>query len=144
MSDFTFRFAEPKDAKAFSEWTGQNEQIDPNDIQAASKAQNPTVLYFVAEKDGVPVAFAPVYLAAVLAHLGLNPDAKATDRLRALEVLKNGVSAFMVQYGIREIQTLSLPEYNVAKWAQSNGFEAASRTLFTLDLNKEMAGTEVE
>ena len=138
MSEFTFRFAEPKDAEAFSRWTGQNEQIDQKDVQAASKAQNPTVLYFVAEKDGVPIAFAPVYLAAVLAHLGLNPAARVADRLQALEVLKDGVSAFMVQYGVREIQTLSLPEYGVAKWAASKGFDPDSRTLFRLDLNKEM------
>ena len=138
MSDFTFRLATPADAEAFAKWAAENQEIDQADLRAGMKANSPTVVVFVVERDGVPVLFAPVYLAAVLAHLGFAPEARATDRLRALGVLKDGVSAFMVQFGVREVQTLSKPEYGIAKWATANGFDVDSRNLFRLDLNKEM------
>ena len=139
MSVWNFRLAQPSDAAAFSDWIVANPQIDPKDVEAGAGKTNPTALIFVAEKDGVPVAFAPVYLSAVLAHLGLNTESRAADKLQALAVLKDGVMAFMVQYGIREIQTLSLPEYGVAKWALANGFEQDPRVLLRLDVNREMA-----
>lgn len=135
---WNFRLAEPADAEAFSKWAATNDQIEPRDIMAAMKKANPTVLYFVAEKNGKAIAFAPVFLSAVLAHLGINPDARASEMMQALDVLKDGVSAFMVQFGIREIQTLSKPEYGVARWAMNNGFEKDERTLFRFDLNKAM------
>jgi len=138
MAEWSFRLAEPTDAPAFAQWTASNPQIDPADIQAAQKAQNPTVLYFVVTKDGVPVAFAPVYVAAVLAHLGFDPLSSGKDRLKALGVLKDGVVAFMTQYGVREVQTLSKPDYGVAKWALAHGFEMDGRNLFKLDVNREM------
>lgn len=135
-SSWNFRLAVPEDAENFSRWAATNIQIDPSDLRAGMRANNPTVLWFVAEKDGVPMAFAPVYLSAVLAHLGFNPDTRAAEKLQALTVLKDGVSALMVQFGIREIQTLTKPGYGVAQWASKNGFDVDSRMLYRLDLNK--------
>jgi len=139
MPEWNFRLAQPEDAEAFSRWAASNPEIDPKDLRMGMAKNNPTVLTFVAEKDGVPVAFSPVYLSAVLAHLGFNPDARASEKLQALGVLKDGVMALMVQFGIREIQTLSKPKYGVAQWALEHGFEQDDRSLFRLDLNQEMA-----
>lgn len=138
MSEWAFGLAEPADAEVFSAGVLGNPQVDPQDMLAGQGKKNPTVLTFVVKKDGVAVAFAPVYLAAVLAHLSLNPDTRASEKIQALEMLRDGVMAFMVQFGIREIQTLSKPEYGVAKWAVDHGFEQDGRSLFRLDLNKEM------
>jgi hypothetical protein len=134
-----FRLAHPDDAEEFARWTTENPQIDPKDAWSGLKRNNPTVLTFVAEKDGKAIAFAPIYLSAVLAHLAFNTDARASEKLQALDVLKDGTMAFLVQYGIREIQTMSEPEYGVAKWALAHGFEQDPRSLFRLDVNKEMA-----
>lgn len=101
-------------------------------------ANNPTVLFFVAEKDGVPITFCPVYLAAMLAHMGFNSAADEKDKLAGINVLRDGVAAFMLQFGIREIQTLTEPEYGLAKWALKHGFEMDPRKLFRLNLNREM------
>lgn len=138
MNSWQFRLAEPTDAEAVSKFVAENPQIDPKDVLNGMKKNQPTVLWFVAEDDGVVVAAAPVFLSAVLAHLAFNPDARASEKMQAMNVLKDGVTAFMVQFGIREIQTLSLPEYGVAKWAVGHGFEQDPRLLFRLDLNKEM------
>jgi hypothetical protein len=138
MSTWVFRGAVPEDAAAFAAWVENNPQIEPRDVAAAAKKHNPSVVYFVAEKDGVAVAFAPVFLSVVLAHLGFNPASRASEKLQAMDVLKDGVMAFMVQFGIREIQTLSKPEYGIAKWALAHGFEQDDRSLFRLDVNKEM------
>lgn len=143
MSGWTFRLAEQADAEAFSRWAAENPQIDQKDLKAGMKANNPTVLTFVAEKDGKAVAFAPIYLSAVLAHLGFDPEAPAADRKAALNVLNDGVMALMAAFGIREIQTLTKPDYPVAQWALAHHYEAEPRTLLKLDLNKEMAVSEV-
>lgn len=138
-----FRFAEPADAEAFSRWAGMNPQVDEADLQAALRDKNPTVLFFAAEKDGVVQAFAPIYLQAVLPHLGFNPDTPDKDKLRSLQVLIDGVSALVVQYGVREIVTMSKPEYPIARWAVKHGFEVDERQQYKLDLNKEMEVVEV-
>lgn len=138
MSEWKCRFAEPKDAESFSKWAAENTQIDPNDLLAGMKKNNPTVLFFVAEKNGVPVAFAPVYMAAMLAHLGINPNAEASDVLQSLEVLTDGVMAFMAQFGIREIETMTKPAYGLARWASQHGFEKDDRMMYRLDINKQM------
>ena len=62
--------------------------------------------------------------------------------MQSLNVLTDGVSALMVQYGVREITTLSKEDYGVAKWAVANGFEKEDRQLFKLDLNKILAEAE--
>lgn len=139
MSEWNFRLAEPTDAPAFAKWVAENEHIDDADKLAATRAQNPTVVWFVAEKNGVSVAFAPVYLQATVPHLGFNPETPAEDRKAAMRVLIDGVSGFMVQYGIREITTLSKERYPIARWATQNGFDQEARQVFKLDLNKLMA-----
>lgn len=139
MSEWIFRLAEPSDAEAFSKWAAENTQIDPKDLLAGMKRSNPTVLYFVAEKDGVAVAFAPVYMVAMLAHLGINPAADKKDVLQSLNVLTDGVMGFMVQFGIREIETLTKPAYGLAQWAEHHGFEKDDRLVYRLDINKQMS-----
>lgn len=138
MSEWNFRLAEPADAEAFSKWAAENQQIDEKDLQAGMGKNNPTVLTFVVEKDGKPILFAPLHLAAVLDYIGMNPDSRASEKVQGLNVLKDGVAAFMVQFGVREIQTLTKPEYGVAKWALANGFEQDVRETLRLNLNKEM------
>lgn len=139
MSEWNFRLAEPADAEAFAKWTAANEHIDDADKLAATHAQNPTVLWFVAEKNGTVVGFAPVYLQATVPHLGFNPETGAEDRKTAMSVLMDGVSALMVQYGVREITTLSKDRYPIARWALANGFDQDARQVFKLDLNKALA-----
>jgi len=140
---WNFRMAQPSDAEAFSRFVAENPQIDAQDVAAASKDKNPTVVYFVVEKDGVAVAFAPLYCSMTLAHLGLNPDARADDKMQALKMLIDGVSAFAVQYGVREITTLSKEEYPIARWAKRHGFDVDSRQLLRLDLNKILEQAEI-
>lgn len=144
MSDWAFRMAEPSDAPAFSRWAAENRQIEAKDIWAGTKKKNPTVLVFAITKDGIPVAFAPVYLQFTVAHLAFDPEANERDKLRSLHMLTDGVSALAVQYGIREITTLSKEEYPVAQWAMKNGFELESRQLLKMDLNKILEVATVE
>ena len=136
---WTWRLAEPADVPAFTEWLEANPQIDAKDIYAGLKKNNPTSVTLVAEKDGVAVAFAPLYVKMFLAHLGLDPEAAGKDKLRALQVLMDGAAAFAVQYGVREIGTLSKEEYPIAQWALKHGFDLESRQLLSWDLNKELA-----
>ena len=138
MSEWVFRQAKPEDAQSFAEWAAHNPQIDPKDLKAGTQKYNPTVLTFVAEKDGKAVAFAPVYMSAMLAHLGFDPASDGRDRLHSLQTLLDGLMAFYVQFGIRSITTLSKPEYPVAQWAMKHHFEKDGRDLFALNLNKEM------
>jgi hypothetical protein len=133
-----FRLAVPSDAPAFAEWVKWNLHIDPKDVATALKENNPTVIYFVATKDGVPVAFSPIYTAAVVAHLGFDPLSEAEDRKTAMNVLHDGTMAFFVQFGIREILALSDPKYGAAKYAMKRGFEQDTRSLFRFDINKAM------
>jgi hypothetical protein len=144
MSEWVFREARPADANAFAEWVNGNPLIDPKDVTAAAKKNQPTVLYFVAEKDGIPVAFAPVYLQLAVAHMAFDPDAAGKDKLEAMQRLLNGTVAFAVQFGIREITTLSKEEYPVAKWAVKHGFEIEPRQLLKFDINKVLAVAEEE
>ena len=134
-ANWEFRLAKPEDAEAFSKWAATNPQIEQKDLLAGMHKNNPTVLTFTVTKDGVPIVFAPVYLSATLAHLGLNPESDGADKLRSLQMLLNGTAALMAQVGVREIITLSKKEYGVAKWAESRGFEPEERQLFKLDLN---------
>lgn len=138
-SKWTFRLAKPEDAEEFSKWAAENDQIDQKDLLAGTKAVNPTVLTFVVEdRDGKIITFAPFYLNAVLAHLGFNPEARASEKMKGLQTMLDGVAAFFVQFGVREILTMSKPEYGVAQWALTHGFEAEPRQLLKFDLNKAM------
>jgi hypothetical protein len=141
-ANWSFRLAVPEDVPSFAAWAATNNQIDQKDLLAGTGTVNPTVLTFAVEKDGKVVAFAPVFLSAVLSHLGFDPEADGKDKLRALNMLKDGVAGFFVQYGIRQIETMSKPEYAIAQWALSHGFEADSRTLLKLDLNREMGNKQ--
>jgi hypothetical protein len=138
MPSWGFRLAEKRDAEAFAVWAANNPLIDQKDLIAGMKKTNPTVLTFVVEKDGTPVLFTPVYLSAVIAHLGFNPESRVSEKVKAMEVMKDGLAAFYIQYSLREIATLSKPDYGVAKWAMVNGFTQEPRNLFVLDLNREM------
>lgn len=134
-----YRLAVPEDAEAFANWAAHNPQIDSKDLEAGTTKNNPTVITVVAEKDGKAVAFAPIYLSAILAHLGFDPSAEGRDKLRALEMLVDGTMALLVQFGLREICTKSKPGYPVAQWAVKHGFKFDDRQLLVLDLNEQMA-----
>ena len=132
--EWTFRLAVPTDAPAFAQWATENPLIDREDVQAGLSQNNPTAVVFVAELDGVPMAFAPFYCQMALAHLGFNPESRGTEKLKALQVMLDGVAMFSYQMGIRELVTLSKKDYPVAKWAESKGFEPDSREQFKLNL----------
>jgi hypothetical protein len=146
MSEMKFRLAVPTDAEAFSRWVIDNPQIDPKDVEAAQKKNNPTVLYFAVENsDGVVVMFAPFYLQLTLAHLGFNPATDAEERKHAMAAMLDGVIAFGVQYGIREFTTVSQEKYPVARWALAHGFSQEPRQLFKFDVNRVLeVATKVE
>lgn len=140
---WNFRLAEPSDAEAFSKWVAENPQIDEKDIQAAKISNNPSVLYFAVENpEGKVVMFAPLYLSYTLAHLAFNPDTRASERKQAMQVMMDGAVAWAVQFGLREITTLTKKGYGVAEWALQNGFDAEPRELLKLDINKLMKPKE--
>jgi len=140
MNEWTYRLAEPADAAAFVEWRAANPQIDLDDVLRTSKERNPTCLYLVACKDGVPVSFAPLYCQMHLAHLVFSPDARASEKMKALAGLLNFASAIAVQFGVREITTLTRESYPMGQVALRMGFEKDSRELFRFDINKVLAG----
>lgn len=145
MSDvWDFRAAGPEDAESFAKWIAENPQIDEADKLSVLKANNPTVVWFCATKNGIVQSFAPVYLQAIVGHLGFNPDADGKDKLRSLQMLIDGVSGFMVQYGVREIVTMSKEEYPIAQWAMKHDFSLEPRQMLKLDLNKVMAQVEAK
>lgn len=136
---YTFRLAEPNDAPAFEAWIADNPQIDPKDLEAGMKRNNPTVLTFaVCDPSGKVILFAPVYAVMNLAYIAMNPEARASEKMQALATLLDGAAAFAVQFGVREINTLTRSDYGVAKWALAHGFEVDARELFRCDLNKLM------
>lgn len=139
-----FRLAEPADALAFSKWSAENPQIEPKDLLATLKKNNPTTVFFVVTKDGVPISFAPIYCQMALAYLGFNPESEGKDKLKSLEVMIDGVSAFAVGMGVREIVTLSKEEYGIAQWAVKHDFDLEPRQLFKLDINKILKQAEEE
>jgi len=126
----TYRWAQPSDAEAFSKWSSENGKIPHKDILASMSANNPTCVYFVIEKDGVPILFAPFYVQMILAFLGFNPEAGRKDRIDALAKMQEITSKFAEKHGIREIAVQTSPEYPVAKWAVKNGFNEEPRKTF--------------
>lgn len=140
MSVLNFRLAEPRDAEAFSRWVSESQQVDAGDVKAASTKQNPTTLFFAVEDEtGEVVAFAPFYCQLALGYLAFNPAKNAAARKQALRTMLDGVMAFAVKMGLREITTLSKENYPVAKWAMDNGFEVDARQTFKFDINKVLA-----
>ena len=142
--EWVFRLAEASDAEAFTKWAFENPQIDPKDLVSATKKKNPTVVFFAVEKDGVVQAFAPLYCQMILSHLGFNPDAGGKDKLRAMQMLIDGVSAFADLYNVREIVTMTKENYPVAQWGMKHGFTLESRQVLKLDLNEVMEPETVE
>jgi hypothetical protein len=140
VSEWTFRLAMPEDAEAFSLWVAENPLIDPQDVRDGLNQNNPTTLTFVACLDGKPIWFAPVYLVAHLAHLGVNPEAKVETRKQGLERLMAYVGLFMCQIGIRQITTLTKEKYPIARWAKQRGFKIDPRQLLKWDLGEWMKG----
>ena len=135
-----FRLAMPEDAEAFSKWVTDNPLIDPQDVQDGLNKNNPTTLTFVACLDGKPIWFAPVYVSAHLAHLGVNLDSDAAVRKEGLERLMNYVGVFMYQMGIRQVTTLTKERYPIARWAKQHGFIVDPRQLFKWNLAEWIKG----
>jgi hypothetical protein len=129
---FTFRFAQPSDAPAFVKWSTENGKIPHKDILASMSDNNPTAVFFVIEKDGVPVLFAPFYAQMILAYLGFNPEAGRKDRVDALESLKWVISQFAFDHGVHEITVQTSKDYPVGRWALKNGFVAEPRETFKM------------
>ena len=143
MAEWTYRGATADDASLFADWVRSNPQIDLGDVQRTIKGNNPTCVFMVACCDGVPVAFAPVYCQMHLAHLAFAPEARASQKLKALKGLLDFATAFAVQFGIREITTLSRESYPMGQVALHAGFEKDSRELFRFEINKVLNVAEV-
>lgn len=136
MSEYTCRAAVPEDAPAFAEWVQNNPQIAPADVDAGLRKNSPTSVVLVVEKDGKPIVFAPFICVMQLCHLGFSPEAQASEKMRALNMMLDFAIAFAVQFGVRQITTLTREDYGVAKWAATHGFEKDGRELFRFDINK--------
>jgi len=95
------------------------------------KENNPTSTVLVIEKDGEPVLYVPMYCTMRIAFLGFNPEAAASLRLEAMELMLKAVKLFAATYGVNEITTLTKSAYNVAQWAQAHGFTPEDRELYT-------------
>lgn len=133
---YKVRFAEPSDAPDFVKWATENPKIDPRDLEDSMKANNPTCVVLVVEKDGKPILFAPFYCHMMLCYLGFNPDGAARERVSALEIMKRAMEAFAKMHGIREIGTLTSADQTVAKWAYGQGFHPEPRQLYRLRLEE--------
>jgi hypothetical protein len=129
---FTFRWAQPSDSELFAKWASENDKIPHRDVLASMSLNNPTCVFFVIEKDGVPVVFAPFYARMILAFLGFNPKAGKKDRLDALSSLQNVIAQFAFDHGIREIAVETAKDYPVGRWALRNGFEPEPRETFKM------------
>ena len=138
MSEWEIRFAEPADAPLFAEWIVKNPHIYPDDVEAGLRKNNPTALTFVVTHNGTPVWFAPMYASFSLAHLGVNPESDPEERKYALNFMLNAVARFALEYGIREITTMTKDDYPVATIAKRKGFkkDPIGREQFKLNLNK--------
>jgi hypothetical protein len=137
MNEYTFRLVEAKDAPAISRWVAENQQIDPKDKQLCWTQTSPMAVYFIVEKDGEPIAYAPLLFVLHLCHLAFAPTSRASERVHAMQTLLDGTKEFAVEAGVHRIQTLTLPDYGVAKWALAHGFVADDRVLLTLDIPKD-------
>lgn len=144
MSAWEFRLAGPDDAAAFSKWIVENQQIPDADKLSALKKNNPTILWFCVTKDGVVQAFAPVYLQFSVPHLGFNPVTEGRDLAEGLQRLTDGIAGFAIQYGIREIVTLSEEKLPMVRWALKHDFGLDKRGTLKLNLNAVMACDEVK
>jgi hypothetical protein len=128
----TVRFAEPKDAESFAKWAAENPDVPQRDIDSTGK--NPTTTTLVVEIDGVPVLYVPFYCLMNICYLGFNPDSDRKQRLRAMSAMLDGLQTFAKQFGIAEIQTLSLENYPVAQWALKHGFTIDNRNPLTFEV----------
>lgn len=127
----TFRFAEPKDAAEFARWAVGNPQIDPKDLQAATKEQNPTTTFLVIEDDGQVVLAMPVYLVMRIGYLLFNPAARKDQREAGMEKMLAAVQAFAMAYAVN-VDVLTKSGIPVAEWARAHGFSPDAREVFTL------------
>jgi hypothetical protein len=133
-SKMSFRFATQDDAPAFAEWAAKNPQIDPKDLVAGTKEQNPTTTYLVIEEDGIPRLFIPVFLTMRIAYLAFNPENTRDQNLAALEMMLPFVKGLAGTFHINEIDVLTKSTIPIAQWAQVHNFKADDRELFSLSL----------
>lgn len=127
----TFRFAQPKDAETFARWAAGNRQIDPKDLEAATKKQNPTTTFLVIEDEGQVVLAMPVYLMMRIGYLLFNPAADKDSREAAMEKMLQAVQAFAMTYQVN-LDVLTRRGIPVAEWARAHDFNPDARELFTL------------
>ena len=131
---YSARLAIPADAKWCADVVAENlvkGRVDMREFKAAQTSQNPSVLTFVIDRtvDGVttPVLMAPIYLVAMLAHLGFATDASHPDRKAAMDELLKSVSAFMHENGVNELGALCPEGHPVKAWGVANGYTADNR-----------------
>jgi hypothetical protein len=125
--------ATPEEAKTVVEWAIKSGKVPTKDLEAARL--NKTGCLCI-EEDGKPILFVPFYALIQVAYLAFNPESRASERFGALEKALEGMSDFANKNGIREIQTLSLRDYPVAKWAVKNGFVEEDRNAFVFKVPK--------
>jgi hypothetical protein len=131
-AEFTFRFAEPKDADSFSLWVAENPQVDRTDVATASIKENPSTTYLVIERDGEPVMFLSAFLVMRIGYLGFNPAADAETRKAAMELMLHKLQELAALFSISTIDVLTKSSYSVAEWARAHGFDPDPRELFSL------------
>lgn len=129
-----FRFAEPKDSAELARWAATNPQIDRGDLEAATKAQNPTTTFLVIEDEGEVILAMPVYLVMRIGYLLFNPAADRSRREAAMETMLRAVQAFAMAYQVN-LDVLTKSGIPVAEWARAHQFTADPRELFTLKLH---------
>lgn len=132
VDGLTYRWANPSDTEAFVKWATGNNKIPHKDILASMHLNNPTCVFFVVEKDGVPILFAPFYFQMNLAFLGFNPDAGRRDRMNALAKMQEISTQWAQNYGVQELVVSTSKDYPVGRWALQNGFEPEPRETFKL------------
>src|ERR1700730_14039909 len=149
-SEITFRLCEERDSEAIAKIVAESVAlglIDTKDIARGKRAVEPSVLWAVAEKDGVVICAAPIHIVGFLPHLAINGESSVDDRKRGLIGLQDFFSVLLKDfYKVKSILTLCKSQYKIAEFAVANGWRKESRELFVLDIPKylEIAKEEIQ
>jgi hypothetical protein len=130
-----FRFATPEDAPLLAKWGVENPDIPVKDLKAV--AASPSSVALIVSDDDKILLILPWYVSLTVGYFGFNPDATPKERLTALNAALPIVEAAAKQFFIAHIEGWSNEHYNIAKWAEHNGFIQETRQAFIKTLPRE-------
>jgi len=134
MRTTTVRAMRPEDEESFAKWAVENTAIPTEDLQEFGK--HATAVTFVVEVDDKPVFYFPVWAICKLGFLGFNPEARASERLVALDAGMEALQNFARAFGISEVQFTSTADesYPMLRWCSKHGFRPVDKQHFRLEV----------